>query len=78
MFSPLDTGAGAGHSSDDILPSEFYFVWCLVFSGPLTCHQSPHTWALTPVPAVMVGSHGGTATPIDRNLANQVGSDHFS
>ena len=26
----------------------------------------------------MVGSHGGNATPIDRNLANQVGSDHFS
>ena len=37
---------------------------------------SPCTWA--PVPAVMVGSHGGHATPIDRNLANQVGGDHFS
>ena len=75
VFSTGHWGLGLGLGLDTAVMRDILFT--LVCPGP-TCHQSPHTWALTAVPAVMVGSHGGNATPIDRNLANQVGSDHFS
>ena len=77
--SPLDTDCGAGHDSW----LSYLVIFCLPSLVPPHHHLPPvpsylALTALTAVPAVMVGSHGGNATPIDRNLANQVGSDHFS